>query len=365
MHKNQFLVLSLFILVLLQINCTPTAPPSPASSAPGGPQAIHKLAELLDVLDISTRVEGDIDPDDKIKLTTRVIDHVNNETYYFVPVLEKIDGKFSYSHRLTQSNGDDKYQLSGQVKAQAESDSNLAVHVQQFETGEQQANQAIYGRYADYLKKYIDFVYSNDIDLDPTKLQDLKKQHVYYGSISNGAGPAVEAQFKTENLKKQGIVDKSYSTMGGTSGVEESSVSYGVSNSPGNGEANSIQNVVASATGNSTVSGLKINSRESAEEVVSRAVGQGMAQPGPGVSMTIVDAAGKVNAEGYTENASYSEDENGTLATVGEVFNKSVDDYPDDKPRANKLDILKPFPGPRVKSKGEKTLDFRKYARLI
>lgn len=355
MHKNKFFIYGIFLLLSPHIKSDPAnSSASTSSELEKTSDTIDRLNQVLKVLDISTQVEGDLDPDDKIKLTTRIVDHVNGETFYLVPVLEKIDGKFSYSQRLVQSNGDDKYLLSGQANAQVESDNNLAIHVQQFKSGEQRVNQELYARYAEYLKKYIDFVYSNEIDLDPTKLQDLQNQHVYYGSISNGLGPAVEAGFRTENLKKQGTVDRSYSTMGGTNGIQESSVSYGVSNLPGNGEAHSIQNVVASATGNATVSGLKINSKETPEQVESRAVGQGMAQPGPGVSMTIVDAAGKVNADGFTENASYSEDENGTLATVGEVFNQSVHDFPVDVAKEGQLNILKPFEQVRMQSKSRK-----------
>jgi hypothetical protein len=272
-------------------------------------------------------LEGDIDPDDKIKLSTRIVDHVNKETYYLTPVLEKIDGKFSYSHKISQADNFDKYLLTAQAKAQVEENNNLSLHVQNFDSKDEEANRDLYRKYAQHLKKYIDYIYSQNIDLDPSKLQDLENAYIYYGSIANGQSPAVEAGFQVENRKHDDEVSKKFSTLGGTNGIQETSISYGVSNLPGSGEAHSIENVVASATGNETVSGLKMASVENLNGNENATIGQAVAKLAPSGSVTIVDANGKVNGEGFTKNASYSEDENGVLATVGEVMNKSENEY--------------------------------------
>lgn len=343
MHSFLLRLAAAALPLLLALPCSPERIPGPSA----------KLGELLDSLDITTQVEGDIDPDDRIKLVTRVVDHSSGDTFYLQPVLENIDGKFSYSHRLTQRNGGGKYLLSGKAQAQAASENNLGLHVRAFETGQESANRALYARYAEYLRKYIDFVYSNDIDLDPSRLQALESRHVYFGSVSNGLAPAVEASFATERAGAEANLQRRFATLGGTSGAGESSLSYGVANFPGNGDAHSVQNVVASATGDQTVSGLKIEGAESPEGVESTGVGQSLALPGEGVSMTIVDAAGKVSAGGFTENASYSEDENGTLATVGETFNRSLHDFPSPAAKRPRGDLLRPFLRPRRRPQGE------------
>ena len=302
-----------------------------------------KLNEILKVLEYSTELEGDIDPDDKIKLTTRIIDHVNNETYYLTPVLEKINGKFSYSHKLNQNNSTHQYQIKAKANAQVENDNNLSIHVQNFNTDNETVNRELYRKYARHLKKYVDYIYSQNIDLDPSKLQDLKNAYIYYGSIANGQSPAVEAGFQIENQKHKDQIAKNFSTMGGTNGIKENSISYGITNLPGTGEAHSIENVVATANGNETISGIKIDTLEDPQYKENATMGQAITQAGPDVSVTIVDANGKVSGDGYTQNASYSEDENGILATVGEVINKTNNDYPKPPRNLPKAPLLTPI----------------------
>ena len=287
---------------------------------------IQKLQRLLKVLNVSTHLEGDIDSNDKLSLTTRVIDHLNGETYYFRPDLKGIDGKFSYSNTFSQENSSKRYSLAGQAKAETEKEHNLSIHVQNFDLDHEEANQQLHKNYAKYLKKYIDYLYSNNIPLKPSKLKDLKEKYVYYGSISNGSSPAVEAGFELTNLKKESIKAKKYSTLGGTQKEKETSVSYGVGNFPGEGESHSIQSAIASSTGDVPISGMQIGIKEIPGAIESGILGQAVTEEGKGVSMTIVDAIGVIDGEGITNNSSYSENEDGILATIGETANRSVDD---------------------------------------
>ena len=320
--QNNIMKLCFFIIFILgSIKATySSAKPIPIENN------IEKLNKLLKILNISTHLEGDIDPDDKLSLTTKVIDHVNGETFYIKPDLQGIDGKFSYSNNFSQVNSNDQYSLAGQAKTQLENDHNLSIHVQNFDTHHEEKNKALYEQYSKYLKKYIDYLYSNNIKLDPSELKDLKEQYVYYGSISNGTAPAVEAGFEISNFKKDSIVSKKYSTLGGTQDDLETSVSYGIGNFPGLGDAHSIQSAIASSSGDAPISGMQLGAREIPGAIESGALGQAITQIGKGVSMTIVDATGVVDDEGITNNASFSQEEDGTLATIGETTNRSVDD---------------------------------------
>ena len=320
--QNSFLILCFFTLFIIKSSkSTPSSIKKTESE-----NNIQKLNKLLKILNISTHLEGDIDSDDKLSLTTKVVDHVNGETFYIKPDLEGIDGKFSYSNNFSQVNSNDQYSLAGQAKAQMEKDHNLAIHVQNFDTHHEEQNKALYKRYAKYLKNYIDYLYSNNIPLDPSKLKDLKEQYVYYGSISNGSAPAVEAGFEISNLKKDSIISKKYSTLGGTQDDVETSVSYGIGNFPGAGDAHSIQSAIASSSGDSPISGMQLGAKELPGAIESGALGQAITEVGKGISMTIVDAQGVVDNEGITNNSSFSQEEQGTLATIGETTNRSVHD---------------------------------------
>jgi hypothetical protein len=284
---------------------------------------LSKLKKLLQVLEYSTHLEGDIDPDDKISLTTQVVDHVNGETYYITPVLDNIDGKFSYSHHISQENDADVYRVTANADAQVNSDNNLSLHVQNMKNNSEGALAGQYARYAEYLKHYIEYLYTNNISLDPTQMKNLQKEYTYYGSISNGNSPAVEASFQFENHKNNNQLEKRHSSVGGTQGPQETSISYGITNVPGTGPSHSIENTVASANGDNPVSGIQLSGRENSLGIEHGSLGQAVAELAKENTVTLVDSHGIVDGEGFTTNSSYSEDEQDVLATVGEVQNKA------------------------------------------
>lgn len=284
---------------------------------------LQQLDSLMKVLDFSTHLEGDIDPDDRISLTTRIKDHVNGETYYITPVLGAVDGKFSYSHYLTQENSEGRYRVSGKADAQVENEHNLAIHVQNIKQDSERELEGQYARYAEYLRHYLEFLYTENITLDPTKMKNLLEEFNYYGSISHGTSPAVEASFQFENLKHADELHKRHSSVGGTQGLEEASISYAISNHPTPGENHSIQNTVATSNGDLPISGAQLSSNESPKGIESGSLGQALATLSKESTVTLVDSHGVVDGEGFSKNSSYSEEEGEQLATVGEVINTS------------------------------------------
>lgn len=285
---------------------------------------LNKLKELMKILEITTFLEGDIDPDDKVKLTTRIVDHQNGETTYLTPSFENIDGKFRYSQSLMQQDSDGKYVLSGSAKSDVDDEGSIGLHVQQFDLANERSNKAMFRKYAAYLKMYIDYLYKYNLDLDSDHLKSLKRNFVYYGSLANGKSPSLESNFKMTNLKHFGSRARKYETIGGSQGKQDSSVSYGLSNLNGKQDAHSFQNMVSTSAGEAPISGLQLKIHENQDYIRASAVGQAVAKPSDGVSMTTIDTVGQNGGFGFSDHVSFSEQENSTLATVSELNNLSV-----------------------------------------
>jgi hypothetical protein len=300
--------------------------------------AINELKELLKILEITTFLEGEIDPDDKIKLTTRIVDHQNGETTYLTPSFENIDGKFKYSQSLLQQDGEDKYRISGSVKSDVEGIGNLGLHAQQFDLEKEQKNKKLFTKYAKYLKKYIDYLYKYNMDLDSDYLKDLERNFVYYGSLTNGDNPSLETNFQMTNLKEMGSRTRKYETMAGSQGAQDSSISYGLSNLTGNEDAHNFQNMISTAAGKAPISGLELKAHENEDYIRGSIVGQAISKPSEGVSMTTIDTIGENEAYGFSDHSSYSEQDKETLATVSEINNLSVSSSKVDKKFINMHD---------------------------
>jgi len=286
--------------------------------------ALNQLKELMKILEITTFLEGDIDPDDKIKLTTRIVDHQNGETTYLTPSFENIDGEFRYSQSLLQQDNKEKYVLTGSSKSDVDGTGNIGLHVQQFDLAGEKQNKELFSRYAKYLKMYIDYLYKYNMDLDSNYLKDLERNFVYYGSLGNGENPSLESNFQMTNLKQLGSRSRKYETIGGAQGEQDSSVSYGVSNLNGLEDAHNFQNMVSTSAGAAPISGLQLKAHENHEYIRGSIVGQAISKPSEGVSMTTIDTVGENGGFGFSDHVSYSEQDKDTLATVSEINNLSV-----------------------------------------
>ena len=286
--------------------------------------ALNELKELMKILEITTFLEGEIDSDDKIKLTTRIVDHKNGETTYLTPSFENIDGKFRYSQSILQQDSQDKYVLTGSSKSDVEGSGNIGLHVQQFDLVGESENKKLFTKYAKYLKMYIDYLYKYNLDLDSNYLKDLERNFVYYGSLGNGENPSLESNFQMTNLKKLGSRSRKYETIGGAHGKQDSSVSYGVSNLNGQEGSHNFQNMVSTSAGTAPISGLQLKAHQNKEYIRGSIVGQAISKPSEGVSMTTIDTIGENGGFGFSDHVSYSEQDKETLATVSEINNLSV-----------------------------------------
>jgi hypothetical protein len=321
------------LCILSQVNgITTSNPDSPLKEGESVPiekvthkmAALNQLKELMKILEITTFLEGDIDPDDKIKLTTRIVDHQNGETTYLTPSFENIDGQFRFSQSLLQQDNKDKYVLTGSSKSDVDGTGNIGLHVQQFDLAGEEENKRLFAKYAKYLKMYIDYLYKYNMDLDSNYLKDLERNFVYYGSLGNGENPSLESNFQMTNLKNLGSRSRKYETIGGAQGEQDSSVSYGVSNLNGLEDAHNFQNMVSTSAGAAPISGLQLKAHENNEYIRGSIVGQAISKPSEGVSMTTIDTVGENGGFGFSDHVSYSEQDKDTLATVSEINNLSV-----------------------------------------
>jgi hypothetical protein len=126
------------------------------------------------------------------------------------------------------------------------------------------------------------------------------------------------------NVKDAGSRSRKYETMAGSQGLQDSSISYGVSNLDGKEDAHNFQNMISTAAGKAPISGLQLKAHENGDYIRGSIVGQAISKPSQGVSMTTIDTIGENQAYGFSDHTSYSEQDKDTLATVSEINNLSV-----------------------------------------
>ena len=280
-------------------------------------------SHLDNILEVTTFLEADIDVIDKLKLTTRIRDHLTGQTTMVTPSFEKVDGQLQFSQSLLQQKNPHGYELKGAAKARSSGTANLALHVQQFDIHAQQDNQVMYSKYAKYLKQYIDFLYKYNLDLDPGYLRNLEQNFVYYGSLANGKQPSLEASFRVLDRSRDSR-ETTHETIGGTADTQDSAVSYGVSNINGEGHAQSFQNMFSTGAGVRPTTGLRLKTQKEADFIRTNLVGQAMSEASKNVAMTMVNAKGENGGEGFSDQASFSEQQNGALVTVSEMNGLSL-----------------------------------------
>lgn len=278
------------------------------------------------VLEVTTFIEGDLDPSDNIKVTTRIRDYKNEEITYITPSFEKIDGRLNYSHSVLQEENEGVFRIRGASKSDVDGEGSLGLHIQQFETEREEDNKQLFGKYAAFLQTYIQYLYKYNIDIKSEHLQDLKASFVYFGSLSNGKNPSLESSY-TNDFSKQIDRKKSvYETVTGADGNEDSTISYGVSNETNKTGAHGFQNLVATAAGKEPLTGLQLRVMKDDMFIRGSIVGQALANTNNANSMTTVDAVGNNTGLGFTDNTTFSKENEEVLATATEINNLSVGD---------------------------------------
>ena len=278
------------------------------------------------VLEVTTFLEGDLEPTDNIKVTTRIRDYKNGEITYITPSFEKIDGKLNYSHSVLQEENDGVFRIRGASKTDVDGEGALGLHIQQFETEREMDNKSLFGKYAAFLQTYIQYLYKYNIDIKSEHLQDLKASFVYFGSLSNGENPTLESSYTNDFSKHIDRKKSVYETVTGADGFEDSTISYGVSNESNNTGAHGFQNLVATAAGKEPLTGLQLRVMKDDSFIRGSIVGQALANTNNANSMTTVDAVGNNTGLGFTDNTTFSKEDENMLATATEINNLSVGD---------------------------------------
>ena len=276
------------------------------------------------VLEVTTFLEGDFDPSDNLKVTTRIRDYKNNEITYITPSFEKIDGKLTYSHSVLQEENEGVFTLRGASKSDVDGEGNLGLHIQQFDTPQEQDNKILFGKYASFLETYIEYLYKYNIDIKSEHLKDLKNSFVYYGSLSNGKNPSLENSYSNDFDKNSNVKDSVYETVTGAEGEEDSAISYGVSNKNNNSGAHGFQNLVATSTGKEPLTGLQMRLFETDKFIRGSIIGQSIAKSNDENSMTTVDSVGNNSGLGFSDNTTFSKQTDDMLATATELNNLSI-----------------------------------------
>ena len=276
------------------------------------------------VLEVTTFIEGDMEPDDNFKVTTRIRDYRNGEITYITPSFEKIDGRLNYSHSVLQEENDGVFRIRGASKTNVEGEGNLGLHIQQFETKREGDNKLLFGKYAAFLQTYIEYLYKYNVDIKSDHLKDLEASFVYFGSLANGENPSLESTYSTDFSKLEPTKDAVYETVTGTEGPDDSTISYGVSNKSNVTGAHGFQNMVATASGEDPLSGLQLQVFESDKFIRGSIVGQATAKPSGDNSMTTVDAVGNNAGLGFSDNTTFSKQKDDLLATASELKNLTI-----------------------------------------
>ena len=276
------------------------------------------------VLEVTTFLEGDLDPTDNVKITTRIRDYKNGEITYITPSFESIDGKLTYSHSVLQEENEGVFRIRGASKSDVLGKGNLGLHIQQFDTDKEQDNKMLFGKYASFLQTYIEYLYKYNIDIKSEHLKDLETSFVYYGSLSNGENPSLESSYTTDFDKNAPIKDSVYETVTGAEGSEDSTISYGISNKNNDTGGHGFQNLVATAAGKEPLSGLQLRLFETEKFIRGSILGQALSQSNNNNSMTTVDSVGNNSGLGFSDNTTFSKQGNDLLATATELNNLSV-----------------------------------------
>lgn len=276
------------------------------------------------VLEVTTFIEGDLDPSDNIKVTTRIRDYKNHEITYITPSFEKINGYLNYSHSVLQEENEGVFRIRGASKSNVDGDGSLGLHIQQFETEREQENKELFGKYAAFLETYIQYLYKYNIDIKSEHLQDLKASFVYFGSLANGDNPSLESSYTNDFSKRVDRKKSVYETVTGADGKEDSTISYGVSNESNDTGAHGFQNLVATAAGREPLTGLQMRVMKDDLFIRGSIVGQALANTNDANSMTTVDAVGNNSGLGFTDNTTFSKENEDMLATATEISNLSV-----------------------------------------
>ena len=276
------------------------------------------------VLEVTTFIEGDMEPDDNFKVTTRIRDYKNGEITYITPSFEKIDGRLNYSHSVLQEENEGVFRIRGASKTNVNGEGNLGLHIQQFETEREGDNKLLFGKYAAFLQTYIEYLYKYNVDIKSEHLKDLQASFVYFGSLANGEDPSLESTYTTDFSKMRPTKDAVYETVTGTEGPEDSTISYGVSNKNNDSGGHAFQNLVATASGEDPLSGLQLQVFEAEKFIRGSIVGQATAKPSGDNSMTTVDAVGNNAGLGFSDNTTFSKQKDDLLATASEIKNLSI-----------------------------------------
>lgn len=277
------------------------------------------------VLEVKTYVNGKIDPDDKINITTQIIDHINEETYYITPKFANIQGEFKYRQNLEQNHNNDKYQLTGDIRSEVKGDANMGIHIQQYDKNNTQSDKTIFKRYSDYLKKYIEYVYQKSIPINPEYLQDLQNQFALYGTQTDGTNPVIQSSFKSIKDKHSDSNFKEFDSVGGANSRQNNGFSYAVSNLNTDQDTNSFQNLISNATGKDPITGVNVKSSRGIDYVRGKIKGEAIAKESYGVNDSSIDAHGVSNQFGFSDNIVLGEAEPEKITAIGEIENLAVD----------------------------------------
>ena len=292
------------------------------------------------VLEVTTYLEGDLDPNDNIKVTTRIRDYRNGEITYITPSFKLIDGKLRYSHSVLQEENNGVFRIRGASKSDVDGDGKLGLHIQQFDTEKEQDNKNLFGKYASFLETYIEYLYKYNVDIKSEHLKDLEASFVYYGSLANGENPSLESSYTTDFSKLIPTKKSVYETVTGAEGEENSAISYGVSNKKNETGAHGFQNLVATSAGKDPLTGMQLRLFETDKFIRGSVVGQSIAQSNDANSMTTVDTVGNNSGLGFSDNTTFSKQDDTTLATATELNNISVGEEATDEKDVLVVDYL-------------------------
>ena len=276
------------------------------------------------VLEVTTYLEGDMDPNDNIKVTTRIRDYRNGEITYITPSFKLIDGKLRYSHSVLQEENNGVFRIRGASKSNVNGEGQLGLHIQQFDTEKEQDNKRLFGKYAAFLETYIEYLYKYNVDIKSDHLKDLKASFVYFGSLSNGENPSLESSYTTDFSKYVDTKKSVYETVTGAEGKDNSAISYGVSNKKNQTGAHGFQNLVATSAGKDPLTGMQLRLFETDKFIRGSIVGQAIAESNNANSMTTVDTVGNNTGLGFSDNTTFSKQNEDMLATATELNNVSI-----------------------------------------
>ena len=270
--------------------------------------------------DIITTYEGKIDPENPPKITTHI--RANGKKYTIItPKLEKTSGYIKYHTSLSaEINSDGTINYTGSAKSNVKGEGNVGLHVQRFDADNYDENKKVYQNFAKYIYSYLNYILKKNESVNIDVIKDLYNSYVYFGSLARGENPENEILFKETLSKNNNEADYKAISSGSSSGNNDNSFNYAVTNMNNDKTGNNFQHNFSVTKGETPGSILHIKTKKN--NTIQKSDIKSFSNTKTNEELVFAFAnilsGGKTSGFGFTDQKSISTFEGDDINSIGE-----------------------------------------------